>query len=93
VEYLPTPEGPTWHRIDDFIAKIAESFHLPPATDWIVDKNAQHRKTLWCDGFQLEASILNFRGSLTVSTIDPPYKTQQQRREAFEEKLRREFKP
>lgn len=94
VEYRQPPDGPNWRRIDDFIAKIAESFHLPPAADWTVDQTAQHRKTLKCDGFELQASNLNFSGSLTVSsTINPPYKTKQQRREAFEEKLRREFKP
>jgi hypothetical protein len=93
VEYSSPPDGPTWHRVDDFIARMAEAFDLPPAKDWIVDQNLRDRKTLKCDGFQLEASNSNYRGSLTVSTIDHPYKTKQLRREAFEEKIRREFKP
>ena len=93
VEYLYSPVGPTWPRVDDFIVKIAEAFQLPPAGTWAVDQNITAWKTLKCDGFQLQASNLNGNGSLTVSTTDQPFKTQQNRRAAFEEKARREFKP
>lgn len=93
VNYRSSPYGPTWHRVDDFIDKLGESLNLPPATAWAVHRNLSSQKILRCDGFQLEALILNSNGLLTVSTIDLPYKTQQQRREAFKEKLRREFKP
>lgn len=93
VEYHSAPGGPIWHRVNDFIAKMAEAFHLPPATNWTEDQNVMYLKTLKCDGFKLEASIMNSRGSLTVSSFDIPRKAQQQRREAFEEKIRREFKP
>ena len=93
VEYESLPGGPVWRRVDDWVTKLVEAFGLPAATDWTVDQNISSRKSLKCDGFQLQASNLNFRGNLTVSTLDPPYKKQQERRAAYEEKLRREFKP
>lgn len=93
VEYQSPPDGPTWRRVDDWVAKLSDSFGLPPVTDWAVDQNIPSRKSLKCDGFQLQASNVNLRGSLRVSTFDPPYKRQQERRAAFEEKMRREFKP
>lgn len=93
VEYHSAPIGPTWHRVDDFIAKVADSFGLPAATDWVGNQDNSSQKNLKCNGFQLQASNMNFRGSLIVSTLDPPSKMQRERRAAFEEKVRREFKP
>lgn len=93
VEYQLPPSGPKWNRVDDFIAKMAEAFQLPPVSSWASDQNDTFRRSLKCDGFQLRASNLNFRGSLTVATPDTPYKIRQQRQEEFEEKTRREFKP
>lgn len=93
VEYESLPDGPTWRRVDDWVTKLVDAFGLPAVTDWTVDQNMPSRKSLKCDGFQLQASNLNFRGNLTVSTLDPPYKKQRERRAAFEEKMRLEFKP
>lgn len=93
VQYQLPPVGPKWNRVDDFIAKMAEAFQLPPVASWAGDQNDASRKSLKCDGFQLQASNLNFRGSLTVATVDTPYKIRQQRQTEFEEKIRREFKP
>jgi len=93
VGYQGPPGGPTWPRVDDFIAKLADTFGLPPATDWIANQNLSSHKTLKCDGFQLQASAAGSAGRLTVSTPDLPHKKQQERRATFEEKLRREFKP
>ena len=92
VEYDGLPYGPRWHRVDDFIAKMAEAFHLPSASEWVVDDYANYRKTLKCEGFRLEASILNSNGIFTVATPDP-YKVIDDRRREFEEKIKREFKP
>ena len=36
---------PTWQRLDDFMAKVADSFALPPAADWAGNQNL---KTLKC---------------------------------------------
>lgn len=93
VDYQELPGGPIWHRVDDFIAKVADSFKLPPVTNWDRDQNLSSRKTLKCDGFQVQASAGYSAGRLTVSTPDLPHKKQQERLEAYEEKLRREFKP
>ena len=93
VEYESPPGGPAWRRVDDWVTKLVDAFGLPAVTDWTVDQDIPSRKSLKCDGFQLQASNLNFRGNLTVSTLDPPYKKQQERQAAFEEKMRREFKP
>jgi hypothetical protein len=93
VDYLLPPAGPRWTRPDDFVTKIADAFKLPPVADWTTDPNIQQWKTLKCDGFQLKASTMNFQGSLTVSTTEAPWTIQQQRQAAFEESIRRDFKP
>jgi hypothetical protein len=93
VDYEPPPGAPAWRRVDDWITKLADAFKLPPAADWAADQNLTSQKSLKCDGFQMRASNMNFRGSLLVSTLDSPLKKQQERRAAYEEKLRQEFKP
>jgi hypothetical protein len=93
VDYLLPPAGPRWTRTDDFVAKIVEAYKLPPVANWTTDPNIGFWKTLKCDGFQLKASTMNFQGSLTVSTTDAPRTIQQQRQAAFEESIRRDFKP
>lgn len=93
VQYLSAPSGPTWRNIDDFIAKIADAFNVPAAKSWTAHQYNPTVKELKCDGFQLQASNVNLRGSLTVATFDAPFKTRQERMAAFEEKARREFRP
>lgn len=93
VEYASPPNAPSWRNVSDFINKLADSFKLPPAINWDEDQNTPYQRKLRCDGFQLEASNLNLRGTLTVSTPESASKKQQERRAAFEENLRREFKP
>ncbi|MEK6333937.1 MAG: hypothetical protein AABM67_03250 [Acidobacteriota bacterium] len=93
VEYESPPGGPVWRRVDDWITKLSDSFKLPPASTWAADQNLSDRKSLTCDGFQVRASNMNFRGNLSVSTLDTPLQKQMERRAAYEEKLRREFKP
>jgi hypothetical protein len=93
VEYASPPDGPAWPRIEDWVTRVAESFGLPPTPNWIVEPNSGGNRTLQCNGFQVRASNMNLRGNLRVATFELPYKEQQARREAFEEKLRRDFKP
>jgi hypothetical protein len=93
VEYAQPPHGPSWRNVSDFVAKLVDSFQLPPTMNWDEDQNVPSQRRLKCDEFQLEASSVNQQGSLTVSTLDPASKKQQERRAAFDEKLRREFKP
>jgi hypothetical protein len=93
VQYTPPPYGPKWPRADAFIAKLAEAYELPPPANWTTDPNLTALKTIKCDGFELKVSTLNFQGVLTVGFTETPWTTQQQRRAAFEEKIRRGFKP
>jgi len=93
VQYLLPPAGPKWTRPEDFVTKIADAFKLPPVANWTTDLNIRQWKTLKCEGFQLKASTMNFGGSLTVSTSEAPATIQQQRQAAFEEGIRRDFKP
>lgn len=93
VEYEPPPGAPVWRHVDDWVGKLADTFGLPAAMDWAVDKNISSRKSLKCEGFQMEVSNLNFRGNLVVATLDTPLQKQRERRAAYEDKLRREFKP
>lgn len=92
VEYSGPPNGPAWPRVEAWVTKVAESFQLPAISSWTIERSGSDR-TLMCDGFQVRASNLNLRGNLSVATGELPYKEQQARREAFEEKLRRDFKP
>lgn len=93
VDYLLPPAGPRWTRPEDFVTKIADAFKLPPVANWTTDPNIAFWRILKCDGFQLKASTMNFQGSLTVSTTEAPWMIQQQRQAAFEENIRRDFKP
>lgn len=92
VNYSYPPVGPRWNRVDDFIAKLTEGYNLPAARDWAVDPNASYQKSLKCNGFDVQASILNSTGNLRVSL--PDYmKMRTARQTAYEEKMRRAFKP
>lgn len=91
VEYSAPPDGPVWPRVEDWVTKVAESFELPAISSWTVEQSGG--RTLMCNGFQVRASNMNLRGNLNVATGELPYKEQQARRAAFEEKLRRDFKP
>jgi hypothetical protein len=91
VYYSGPPIAPQWSQVDDFVAKVAEALQLPPATQW-VRSTERTGKSLKCNGFQMEAEILNAKGSLIVSIPDFD-KKRNERRAAYDEKLRREFKP
>jgi hypothetical protein len=93
VEYVPPPFGPKWLKPDDFIAKLAETYALPSPANWTQDPNINAWKILKCDGFQIRASTMNFQGVFTVAAAETPWTTQQQRQAAFEETIRREFRP
>jgi hypothetical protein len=93
VQYIPPPSGPKWQRVDDFVTRVAEAYNLPSAASWAADSNINYEKTLKCDGFQVKASTLMYQGILTVSKTEAPWRIQLERRAAFEENIRREFKP
>lgn len=81
---------PDWPELDDFINKLADTFHLPRPGNWTGDPG---RKRLSCAGFQLEALTRDGNARLVVKTNDEPFEIQRQRRAASEEKARRDFKP
>ena len=92
VDYGLPPDGPAWPRIEEWVTRFAETYDLPPLANWTMNQNALER-LLVCNGFRISASNLNQRGNVKVATLDLPYQARDQRRRAFDEKLRREFKP
>ena len=85
VSYIGPPTGPRWRRIDEWIAKLSEAYHLPEAAQWEGDSN---QRTLKCNGLVVRASAGG------ISLEKPGYQSEiDARKEAVEEKKRREFKP
>ena len=91
VQYKGLPDGPRWGEVDDFIAKLDEALKIPAARDWATYQGITTRKNIKCNGFEMMASVSE-SGSLMV-WIQDPYQKRQERRKAYEEKMRREFKP
>ncbi len=84
------PRGPYWPNTDDFIARFADSYHLPGPANWIANEGA---RILKCKGFEVRTNTPN-GGQITVEEVGRPWVAEQKkRREAFEEQLRRDFKP
>ncbi|MDQ2856837.1 MAG: hypothetical protein M3R68_10945 [Acidobacteriota bacterium] len=88
VQYSGLPEGPQWMNADDFITKLGESLKLPAAKDWAAYQGGKNVK---CNGFEMRVTTPN-QASLSVMTSEL-FEKQGQRRKAYEEKKRREFKP
>jgi hypothetical protein len=83
------PRGPYWPNPDDLIARFADSYHLPGPANWIADAGT---KILRCKGF--EVRLDTSRPQIMVDEPGRPWLTEQKkRRDAFEEQLRRDFKP
>src|SRR5262249_40090510 len=85
-----TPRGPTWKRLDDMIARFTEAYHLPGPGNWVATEGA---RVLKCQGFEVRISNPD---QIQVDVREPgnPWAAEQtKRREAYEEQLRREFKP
>jgi hypothetical protein len=91
LQYGVVYDRPPWPHAADFINKIAAAFKLPPAEYWTNDQGGA--KALSCDGFRVRTYVSNPGASITVMASDDPYKVQTERRAAFEEKARQEFRP
>ncbi len=89
IQYAGWPTGPLWQGVDDWVAKLSETLHLPGPRDW--DRSDQTAKTLACEGIQIRASVINGAG-LSVQSNDH-VKIHAEREKAYQEKKRREFKP
>ena len=93
VNYIgPSSDGPRWRTVDKWIAKLSEAFGLPEAKHWVVANDINTRKFLTCNEFEIEASIENGTGAITLR--NPRFlKEVQDRVKAEEEKKRNQFKP
>jgi hypothetical protein len=84
--------GATWRTIDEWIAKLSESFNLPNARDWVVGPNEAPNKVLRCEGVQIEAAIQG--GSASIRIMNPTYlRDSEDRAKAAEDKKRQDVKP
>ena len=84
------PRGAYWPNVDDLIARFADAYHLPGPANWV--GNA-YSKILRCKGFEVR---INTSVNTQIHVVEPgtPWVAEQKkRREAFDEQLRRDFKP
>ena len=84
--------GATWRSVDEWVAKLSESFNLPRAQDWMSGPNESPNKILNCDGIQIEAAIQG--GSASIRVRNAGYlRESEERARATEDKKRKDFKP
>lgn len=83
--------GATW-TIDEWVAKLSESFGLPAPSDWVQGPSENPNKVLKCDAIVIEAAIQG--GSASIRILNPEaLKGTGDRANAADEKRRRETKP
>jgi hypothetical protein len=90
VDFTITYGGTTWTKIDDWAAKVAESFKLPGAAEWMPGPSENPNKVLRCAGVTIEAAIQGGGATIRVTSSEL---AMHQASQADEEKKRREFKP
>ena len=72
------------------IDRFAEAYHLPASANWIGDETS---RTLRCKGFEVRISNSN-GGEAVITEAGKAWVAEQKKRwEAFDEQLRRDFKP
>jgi hypothetical protein len=84
--------GPTWRGVDEWVEKLKETFGLPGAQGWVESASENPNKILKCKGVEIEAGIQGGGGSMRVRNTEYN-KAMGDRKEAEEEKKRKEFKP
>jgi len=83
---------PPWERVDDFVAKVAESLSLPGVKEWEQVDSTRNRN-LKCQDFQVRVWADNSANS-TVALSDRTVERKiAERKKAVIEKARKEFKP
>jgi hypothetical protein len=84
--------GETWKNIDEWIARLSQSFPALSAQGWTAGPNEAPNKVLSCGGIVIEAAILG--GGATIRMRSNAY-TQgvEERAKATEEKKRQSTKP
>ena len=102
IDYL---RGPEWKNADQFVSKLSDAFHLPPADRWRSADLAQPYelnspefdngvRILTCDGFTILATINNGNGGSAIVVRNLAAKRiADDREEAAKEKIRQAFKP
>jgi len=92
VDFSAAYYGASWTNVNEWIAKLAEAYHLPGAPEWATGPDETPNKVLKCNGFEVEAAIEGGGGSIRVR--ERAYIREIQDRANVEaEKRRREFKP
>lgn len=89
IQYTGWPTGPTWVKVDDWVAKLSETLGLPGPRDW--DQPSQTERLLACEGLEVRANTINGASLFVLSKEH--IKIQAERVKAYQEKKRREFKP
>lgn len=84
--------GAMWNSIDEWIAKVSETFKLPGAQDWAVGPSENPNKVLKCDGIEIEAALQGGSASIRIRNTENA-KGNDERTNTAEEKKRRDFKP
>ncbi|MEK6409105.1 MAG: hypothetical protein AABN34_19450 [Acidobacteriota bacterium] len=82
----------TFRTIDEWVAKLSETFKLPGAQDWVVGSSENPHRVLKCAGIEIEAAIQGGSASIRLRNTDV-FKAMQEFTTAAEEKKRREIKP
>lgn len=84
--------GATWRTVDEWIAKLSESFKLPSAPDWVAGPDEAPNKVVRCDGIMIEAAIQG--GSASIRLQNTNYlRESEERARAMEERKRQQVKP
>lgn len=84
--------GATWRSVDEWVAKLSESFNLPRVQEWMWGPNEAPNKILNCDGIQIEAAIQG--GSASIRIRNTNYlRESEERARAAEDKKRKDVKP
>lgn len=79
--------GVNWHGTEEFIARLSENFHLPPASYW----ELRSPGTLSCNGFEI--SVWGDSGGRIMLRDNSYLEQVKERQMADDERRRREFKP
>ena len=86
VEYI----GATWTTVDEWVAKLSETFKLPGLEAWVAGPSENPNKVLKCNGIEIEAATQG--GGASIRIRDTAY-SMREGTNAGEERKRREFKP
>jgi len=84
--------GPTWRTIDEWVAKLSESFNLPGVQGWVAGPDENPNRMLRCGEIEIDAAIQGGGGSVRVRNTEY-LKEAPERAKAEEERRRRAFKP